>query len=890
MNKNARKNKKKKRKKDLSPFKRIISSLTSKSLKLIAFISLSFILLISLIIWIIVKKRPARRAEMFPIGDYSDLGIGNISLIEKKLQARTFKIKYVVKNQGRVATTDSFKIKITANGKDYFQQTSNLDPDWPKVYREITLDQEFSLDEKINLTITADSGDTVEEIDEDNNSRSWTLPAWPPTPSSCTLADSADKDFCLLDSHCSASYGKTGYCNDQCWCETKDAGFYFTCSDNDKDDPYTTGSTLTTDHKYNNTINRKYNDECLDNGEVKEYLCFQFEGNTGIWHESAQKVTDCDTREEPDKGCFQYFTTYPCPDGYHCSRGACVEQSTNPSSPNLLTSSFPQTIDWQGYQWQVVDSNSYCHGGGTVTKQGNSLHFSIPKGGEFYDSAGYGGAVKLLSSKASGDFRAEVEVSNLNASGVLNTSWAKAGIRFWGDRYKMARIAFRRGRPDWHDYINYGQTSLYSQAGMGGARNLSDPADPFNFKAEDRITEPVKLRIERIGEEMKMCYKIVGRKYDCSRKTGKDKGEEGWRMVYQIKIPSLYKGQGDIFLEAITIGSEVEFETDFSSFSLGPAEGGFSCAANANCQGGGNCSCSSFSDYRQCSFQAADCNNNMADGCEENLLKTGGQCPSPSPASRTRTGGSADFSTAGSSPSPSPSPSSSPSPSPSPQPSPSPSPLTITSPSPSASPEVAITLDQEISLDIKLKFAGVPANNNDINLPQEQRKKEVRIIFEKQEGGQTSYFTHYQNFDYQPSDKSYQASFSLGKDQLPSGNYNLLIKGPVHRQIRFCRNEQTTKQSCSLNNFISLTPGQSYFLDFSNYPLEFGDVDWGGSVGVEDYSFAKACKDQDSHLGDLSYQNGCFNADGNFDGVCDITDIDLLYKTVSDNPDDNPLY
>lgn len=198
---------------------------------------------------------------------------------------------------------------------------------------------------------------------------------------------------------------------------------------------------------------------------------------------------------------------------------------------------------------------------------------------------------------------------------------------------------------------------------------------------------------------------------------------------------------------------------------------------------------------------------------------------------------------------------------------------------------------EETTLDLKIKFMGVPANDNNMNLPQENRGKETRITIAK-ESDEKLFYSEFVSFEYNETDKIWGKSLSFTNTQLPSGKYIFKIKGPAHRQILFCRNNQAPPSLeeeatlCKRGDAVSITVGQSYNLDFSAYPLEFGDVDWDGSVGVQDYSFVKACKEANSKLGEESYTNGCQYADGNLDGVCDITDIDLLYRTLSIKPDD----
>jgi len=218
-------------------------------------------------------------------------------------------------------------------------------------------------------------------------------------------------------------------------------------------------------------------------------------------------------------------------------------------------------------------------------------------------------------------------------------------------------------------------------------------------------------------------------------------------------------------------------------------------------------------------------------------------------------------------------------------PSPSPSTSPVVSPSPSASSGTTT------SIEIIVKFAGVPANNSNINLPEEYYQQGVQVGFENQAGSLV--VSDLTEFKYDPDSQVFKASLDFPLADLPSGNYNLLLKGPSHRQIRFCQNNQSADYSCLRSDLIAVTAGGSLLLDLAHdsqgewgHVLEFGDVNWDGSVGVEDYSVVKACKAADARIGDDDYLNGCNLADGNFDGVVDNTDMDLLYLTISYKPDD----
>lgn len=199
------------------------------------------------------------------------------------------------------------------------------------------------------------------------------------------------------------------------------------------------------------------------------------------------------------------------------------------------------------------------------------------------------------------------------------------------------------------------------------------------------------------------------------------------------------------------------------------------------------------------------------------------------------------------------------------------------------------TDENAITLNLKLKLNGVPANNNNINLEEIYEEQDIRVILKDNEA---NLYYHgdegLEAFSYDKESMAYTASVGFSQAELPNASYVLLIKGPAHRQIQFCQTNQESDHVCRRDELIVLEAGSQYSLDFTGYPLEFGDVDWSSSVGVDDYSFVKACKETDSRIGSEDYDKeaGCHLADGNMDGVVDSTDIALLFKTLSDKPDD----
>ncbi len=152
------------------------------------------------------------------------------------------------------------------------------------------------------------------------------------------------------------------------------------------------------------------------------------------------------------------------------------------------------------------------------------------------------------------------------------------------------------------------------------------------------------------------------------------------------------------------------------------------------------------------------------------------------------------------------------------------------------------------------------------------------------------------DFIYDESSGAYQTVESIVYDNINSGPYIIVLKGPKHLATRYCYYGETDK-SCRFqdlvaasnrdqaedSNFIWLEPGK-VDLDLSAQPVLAGDLPVSGSnkneqdgmVNVYDYSFLISC------LGNNSRTDECIKkADLDFSGQVNNIDLMLLRRTLS---------
>jgi len=110
-----------------------------------------------------------------------------------------------------------------------------------------------------------------------------------------------------------------------------------------------------------------------------------------------------------------------------------------------------------------------------------------------------------------------------------------------------------------------------------------------------------------------------------------------------------------------------------------------------------------------------------------------------------------------------------------------------------------------------------------------------------------------------------------------------LVKGPMHQQIRFCKEDQSAEYQCSITDGIALTADTEHSLNLVAKPLACGDLpisgagrdEQDGAVRVTDYSFMIGCLSKRSDAACVA------RADCNGDGSVTNLYMDLLLQTLS---------
>lgn len=197
------------------------------------------------------------------------------------------------------------------------------------------------------------------------------------------------------------------------------------------------------------------------------------------------------------------------------------------------------------------------------------------------------------------------------------------------------------------------------------------------------------------------------------------------------------------------------------------------------------------------------------------------------------------------------------------------------------------TTTEPMSVQLKLKLAGTPVENNSAFLSEVAKTQPIMVSFQNMETGDTTTPIALSG-KFTPNTATPTLSYftfenAFKSTTLPTGKYNILVKGPKHQQIRYCKKDQTANYRCQITDSIELTASTAHTFDFTQKPLACGDLpisgankdQQDGAVRVTDYSLMIGClsKRQDA---------ACVaRADCNGDGSVTNLDMDLLLETLS---------
>lgn len=201
-----------------------------------------------------------------------------------------------------------------------------------------------------------------------------------------------------------------------------------------------------------------------------------------------------------------------------------------------------------------------------------------------------------------------------------------------------------------------------------------------------------------------------------------------------------------------------------------------------------------------------------------------------------------------------------------------------------------------VSFDFKLAMAGVPEVERGIDGSQtiwqpllSGQSLPTVFTFLNNQG---DVFTTEVDLQYTIPENEAEAYYSaqLILANFPTGRYQILIKGPMHRRHAFCEQGQTYDKRCAHYEFLNITANSqdvsTYEYDFSDTPLDAGDLrrppndERDGLVNQLDYSFLVGC------LSSTTDPACVARADLNYSGVVNNIDLKLLIDTLSNQLDD----
>ncbi|MBD3250670.1 MAG: hypothetical protein GF381_03840 [Candidatus Pacebacteria bacterium] len=206
------------------------------------------------------------------------------------------------------------------------------------------------------------------------------------------------------------------------------------------------------------------------------------------------------------------------------------------------------------------------------------------------------------------------------------------------------------------------------------------------------------------------------------------------------------------------------------------------------------------------------------------------------------------------------------------------------------SPTAAV---KELGINFKLSLAGVPRHEknqageviNTFHPEDHGRQIQVTVIAENSQGVKADPVLKTVEYKIDGNQGYYQLVEPLSG--LKQESYSFLIKGPVHRQLKYCRDGQKSSDQCQATDYVPFNPKQGLTLDLTQAPLQAGDLPIHGSEGSEqdgtvnglDYSYLLKCLSKQSDPTCVS------QADLDYSGKVTNYDLFLLMQTLSSAPD-----
>jgi hypothetical protein len=191
------------------------------------------------------------------------------------------------------------------------------------------------------------------------------------------------------------------------------------------------------------------------------------------------------------------------------------------------------------------------------------------------------------------------------------------------------------------------------------------------------------------------------------------------------------------------------------------------------------------------------------------------------------------------------------------------------------------------SINFAFTYAGTPVENNTSFLKDAIRAQKVSVSLQNVLTGDITHTATLATDFFTDTSAAKKHYFTLAEpwrsNLVPVGVYQVLVKGPMHQQIRFCKNNQTREDRCLPTEGFEFSQEQDTYFDFTTRPLACGDLPISGAnfnkqdgaVRVTDYSFMLNCLSKRTEPACVA------RADCNGDGAVTNLDMDLLLDTLS---------